>query len=170
MEGLLKSLINSSKVAVKDPQNYEARSNIMWIATWALNTLVAKGKTTDWMVHMIGQSVGAYTDATHGMTLAAISMPYYRYIMPYGLAKFKRYAINVWDVNPEGKTDEEIAKAGLDQMEAYMKELGLVMNLAELGVAEDMLDGIAAGSFILTGGYKILSKEEIVQILKKSLV
>lgn len=170
MEGLLKSLINSSKVAVKDPQNYEARSNIMWIATWALNTLVAKGKTTDWMVHMIGQSVGAYTDATHGMTLAAISMPYYRYIMPYGLAKFKRYAINVWDVNPEGKTDEEIAKAGLDQMEAYMKELGLVMNLAELGVAEDMLEGIAAGASILTGGYKILSKEEIIQILKKSLV
>lgn len=170
MEGLLKSLINSSKVAVKDPQNYEARSNIMWIATWALNTLVAKGKTTDWMVHMIGQSVGAYTDATHGMTLAAISMPYYRYIMPYGLAKFKRYAINVWDVNPEGKTDEEIAKAGLDQMEAYMKELGLVMNLAELGVAEDMLEGIAAGASILTGGYKILSKEEIIQILEKSLV
>ena len=119
---------------------------------------------------MIGQSVGAYTDATHGMTLAAISMPYYRYIMPYGLAKFKRYAINVWDVNPEGKTDEEIAKAGLDQMEAYMKELGLVMNLTELGVAEDMLEGIAAGASILTGGYKILSKEEIIQILEKSLV
>ena len=169
MEGLLKSLINSSKIALKDPQNYEARSNIMWIATWALNTLVAKGKATDWMVHMIGQSVGAYTDATHGMTLAAVSMPYYRYIMPYGLAKFKRYAINVWDVNPEGKTDEEIAKAGLDQMEAYMKELGLVMNLSELGVTEGMLDGIAEGAFILPGGYKILSKEEIVQILKKSL-
>ena len=169
MEGLLKSLINSSKIALKDLQNYEARSNIMWIATWALNTLVAKGKATDWMVHMIGQSVGAYTDATHDMTLAAVSMPYYRYIMPYGLAKFKRYAINVWDVNPEGKTDEEIAKAGLDQMEAYMKELGLVMNLSELGVTEGMLDGIAEGAFILPGGYKILSKEEIVQILKKSL-
>lgn len=95
MEGLLKSLINSSKVALKDPLNYEARSNIMWISTWALNTLVAKGKSTDWMVHMIGQSLGAYTDATHGMTLSAISMPYYRLIMPSGLQKFKRYAINV---------------------------------------------------------------------------
>lgn len=169
MEGLLKSLINSSRVAVKEPQNYEARSNIMWTATWALNTLVAKGKATDWMVHMIGQSVGAYTDATHGMTLAAVSMPYYRYIMADGLAKFKRYAINVWDVNPEGKTDEEIARAGLDQMEAYMKELGLVMNLSELGVKEDMLEPIADGVFILPGGYKILSKQEIVEILKRSL-
>lgn len=169
MEGLLKSLINSSKIAVKDPQNYEARSNIMWIATWALNTLVAKGKTTDWMVHMIGQSVGAYTDATHGMTLSAVSIPYYRYIMPYGLAKFKRYAINVWNVNPEGKTDEEIAKEGLEEMEAYMNELGLVMTLTELGVTEDMIDGIADGTFILEGGYKIMSKEVIIQILKEAL-
>ena len=169
MEGLLKSLINSSKIAVKAPQNYEARSNIMWIVTWALNTLVAKGKTTDWMVHMIGQSIGAYTDTTHGMTLTAVSMPYYRYIMPYGLTKFKRYAMNVWNVNPEGKNDEEIAKEGLDQMEAYMNELGLFMKLTELGVTEDMINGIAEGCFILDGGYKVMSKEEIVQILKEAL-
>lgn len=71
MEGMLKSMIHSSRIAVKNPLDYGARSNIMWTATWALNTLVSKGKTTDWMVHMIGQSVGAYTDATHGMTLSA---------------------------------------------------------------------------------------------------
>lgn len=84
-EGLLRSLIHSSRLAVREPENYEARSNIMWIATWALNTLVAKGKDTDWMVHMIGQSIGAYTDATHGMTLSAVPMAYYRYVCPYGL-------------------------------------------------------------------------------------
>ena len=82
MEGLLRSLIHSSRIAVQSPEDYEARSNIMWIATWALNTLVAKGKSTDWMVHMIGQSIGAYTDATHGMTLAAVSLPYYRLHRP----------------------------------------------------------------------------------------
>jgi len=169
IEGLLRSLIHSSRIAIKNPTDYEARSNIMWTATWALNTLVEKGKTTDWMVHMIGQSIGAYTDATHGMTLSAISLPYYRCIMPYGLLKFKRYALNVWNVNPEGKTDEEIAKEGLDRMEAYMKELGLVMNIRELGVTEDMLDGIAKGSFILDGGYKVLSREEIIEILKESM-
>ncbi|MBW7572006.1 iron-containing alcohol dehydrogenase [Caproiciproducens faecalis] len=169
MEGLLKSLIHSSKIAVNDPTNYEARSNIMWIATWALNTLVAKGKSTDWMVHMIGQSVGAFTDATHGMTLSAISIPYYEFIMPYGLQKFKRYAINVWNVSPEGKTDEEIAGEGLTRMEAYMKEIGLVMSMKELGVTEDMLDGIAKGSFILEGGYKVLTHGEIVSILKESM-
>lgn len=169
MEGLLKSLVHSSRIAIKNPTDYEARSNIMWTATWALNTLVAKGKSTDWMVHMIGQSVGGYTDATHGMTLSAVSLPYYRFIMPYGLQKFKRYAINVWDVKPEGKTDEQIAQEGLDRMKLYMKELGLVMSIKDLGVTEDMLDGIAAGSFILEGGYKVLSKDEIVEILKDSM-
>ena len=169
MEGLLKSLIHSSKIAVNDPTNYEARSNIMWIATWALNTLVAKGKTTDWMVHMIGQSIGAYTDATHGMTLAAVSIPYYKYICPYGLNKFKRYAINVWDVSSEGKTDEQIANEGLECMEKYMRDLGLVMNISDLGVKEEMLEGIAEDTFIMNGGYKVLTKDEIITILKQSM-
>ncbi len=169
MEGLMKSLIHSSRIAVKNPEDYEARSNIMWVATWALNTMVSKGKTTDWMVHMIGQSVGAYTDATHGMTLSAVSMAYYRHIMPYGLAKFRRFAVNVWNVDLDGKTDEEIANEGLCALEAWMKEIGLVMNIRELGVTEEMLEGIADGSFICDGGYKELNHEEIVEILKESM-
>lgn len=169
MEGLLKSLIHSTKIAVQNPTDYEARSNIMWTATWALNTLVAKGKTTDWLVHMIGQSVGAHTDATHGMTLAAVSMAYYRHIMPYGLAKFKRYAINVWNVSPEGKSDELIASEGLAKMEEYMKDLGLVMNIKTLGVTDDMIEEIADGTFILDGGYKVLTHNDVVAILKESM-
>lgn len=168
-EGLMRSLIHSSRIAVKDPENYEARSNIMWTATWALNTLLDMGKTTDWMVHMIGQSIGAYTDATHGMTLSAVSIPYYRAICPYGLQKFKRFAMNVWDVNPAGKTDEEIADEGLKAMESWMRELGLVMNIRELGMTEDMLPGIVKGTFILDGGYKVLTEDEIMEILKESM-
>lgn len=169
MEGLMRSLIHSSRVAVQDPENYEARSNIMWTATWALNTLVAQGKTTDWMVHMIGQSVGAYTDATHGMTLSAVSLPYYRRLLPYGLEKFKRFAVAVWDVRPEGKSDQQAAEEGLFAMEQWMSELGLVLHLRELNVTEAMLEGIARGSFVMDGGYKTLSHEEIVEILKESL-
>ena len=168
-EGLMRSLLHSSRIANKDLQDYEARSNIMWTATWALNTLVAKGKSTDWMVHMLGQAVGAYTNATHGMTLAAVSLPYYRYIMPYGLQKFKRFAVNVWDVNPAGKTDEQVAKEGLQAMETWMKELGLVMNISELGATEEMLEGLADATLIMNGGYKVLSRDEIVQILKESM-
>lgn len=168
-EGLLRSLITSSKAAVKNPEDYEARSNIMWTATWALNTLIAMGKTTDWEVHMLGQAVGAHTDATHGMTLSAVSIPYYRYIMADGLQKFKRYAVNVWNVNPAGKTDEQIALEGLDCMENYMKEIGLVMNISEFGVTKDMIESVADSTLVMEGGYRVLTHEDIVKVLTASL-
>lgn len=168
-EALMKSVVHSSYIALQNPKDYEARSNIMWTATWALNTLIAQGKTTDWMVHMLGQSVGAYTDATHGMTLSAVSLSYYHYIMPYGIAKFCRFAINVWGVAPKGKTDEEIADEGLLKMETWMKEMGLVMNLRDLGVTPEMLDGIVEGIPVMEGGYKILDRNEILNILRSSM-
>lgn len=164
-EGLMKSVIHSSRIANKNPEDYEARSNIMWTATWALNTLVAKGKSTDWMVHMLGQSVGACTDATHGMTLAAVSLPYYKNIMPYGIAKFVRFAKNVWDVDSTGKTDEEVALEGLAAMENWMKELGLVMNITDLGATKEMLPDLVKGTRILSGGYKVLDAGKIEKIL-----
>ena len=168
-EGLMRSLIHSSRIAVKDSQNYEARSNIMWTATWALNTLVSRGKSTDWMVHMLGQAVGGYTNATHGMTLSAVSLPYYCHIMPYGLNKFKRFATNVWNIDAEGKTDQQAAEEGLLAMESWMKELGVVMNISELGADESMLDKLADGVIIMTGGYKMLSRDEIIEIFRESL-
>ena len=169
MEGLLKSLIHSAEIAAENPKDYEARSNIMWTATWALNTFVAKGKSQDWEVHMLGQSVGAHTDATHGMTLSAVSIPYYRFILPYGVEKFKRYAVNVWNVNPENKSDKEVAEEGLNKMEAWMKKIGLVMNISELGAKENMLDGMVKSTLTMEGGYKILNKDDIKAILKASL-
>ena len=125
-EGLMRSVINASRIAVKDPEDYEARSNLMWCATWALNTLIAMGKTTDWEVHMIGQAIGAYTDATHGMTLSAVSLPYYRHILPYGLPKFARFTKEVWGIRTDGMTEQEAVEAGLDAMESWMKEIGVV--------------------------------------------
>lgn len=168
-EGLLRSLIHSAEIAVEDPRNYEARSNIMWTATWALNTLIAKGKTTDWEVHMIGQAVGAYTDATHGMTLSAVSMPYYRLIMPYAVDKFARYAVNVWGVDAAGKSKEEVAREGLEAMEKWMRKIGLVMNISDLGVTEDMLEGIVKSTFIMQGGYKVLTEEDVMKVLRESM-
>ena len=168
-EGLMRSVIHASRIAVKDPTDYEARSNIMWTATWALNTLVAMGKDTDWEVHMLGQAVGAHTDATHGMTLAAVSMAYYRHILPYGLARFRRFAVSVWNVDPAGKTDEQIAEEGLAAMERWMKELGLVMHLKELGVNEGMVNGLVRSTLVMQGGYKVLTEGEIRTIFMESL-
>lgn len=168
-EGLMRSVIHSSRIAIKNSQDYEARSNIMWTATWALNTLVACGKSSDWMVHMLGQAVGGYTNATHGMTLAAVSLPYYRHILPYGLPKFKRFAENVWGVQAVGKTDEQVAQEGLSCMEAWMKEIGVTMSIRELGADETMLDDLADATMILDGGYKKLDRQEIIDIFRESL-
>lgn len=168
-EGLMHSLIHSSRIAVKNPEDYEARSNIVWTATWALNTLIAMGKTTDWEVHMIGHAVGTLTDATHGMTLAAVSLPYYRLIMPYGQKRFARFAANVWGISPEGKSDEQLANEGLAALEAWMREIGVTMKISELGATEEMLPAIADATFLLDGGYKKLTREEVLEILRQSL-
>ena len=168
-EGLMLSLIHSSRIAIQNPEDYEARSNIMWTATWALNTLIAKGKSTDWEVHMLGQAVSALTDATHGMTLSAVSLPYYRLIMPYGLKRFVRFAQNVWGVNPDGKSETEIAEEGLKAFEAWMREIGVAMNITELGASEAMLEKLADATLILKGGYKILTRDEILAIFRESL-
>lgn len=167
-EGLMRSLLHSSRIAMKDPADYEARSNIMWTATWALNTLVSKGKSCDWMIHMLGQAVGALTNATHGMTLSAVSLPYYRYILPYGLPKFARFAANVWGISAEGKSERALAEAGLDAMERWMKDMGLAMNITELGAAKDMLPDLVRATVILKDGYKILDRDEIAEIFLRS--
>ena len=117
----------------------------------------------------IGQAVGAITNATHGMTLAAVSLPYYQHIMPYGLKKFKRFAENVWGVNAENKTDEQVAQEGLCEMEKWMKELGLAMNISELGANKQNIDDIAKATLFLDGGYKTLTPEEVFEILKQSI-
>jgi len=168
-EGLMRGLIHSARIAVKNPQDYEARSNIMWTATWALNTLIGCGKTQDWMVHMIGHSVGAFTHAPHGFTLAGVSMAYYRHVMKDGLPKFKRFAENVWGISPDGKTDEQVGTEGLEALRTWMLEIGLPLTISELGATSAMIDGIAKGTIILDSGYRKLSFEEVVNILKESM-
>ena len=168
-EALMKSVVHSSLIAVENPEDYEARSNIMWSATWALNTLISRGKSTDWMVHMLGQAVGAITDATHGMTLAAVSLPYYRFIMPYGLKKFARFATEVWGIDPAGKSEEKLANEGLEALKNWMQMIGVAMNLSELGVTEDMIEAIADATILLDSGYKKLDRDDVVAVLKASL-
>ena len=168
-EGLMRSLIHSSRIAAKTPQDYEARANIMWTATWALNTLLKCGKGGDWEVHQIGHAIGLVTDATHGMTLACVSLPYYRRVMHDGLRQFVRFAVNVWDVRPEGKSDEQVAAEGLACLEAWMKEIGVVMHSRELGVTDGNLQAVADAVLILPVGYRTLTRDEVVEILKESM-
>ncbi len=170
-EGFMKSLVESAYVASNNPEDYEARSNIMWTSSWAMNPFVAVGKEQDWMVHMIEHQLSAYTDCTHGMGLAAISVPYYRFVMKSGgLKRFARFATNVWGISAEGKTDEELANAGLDALYAFEKEMGMVTSIKELGATEEMLPLIANSTILLGAGYKKdMTSEDILEILKSAM-
>ena len=165
IEGIMKSLVHSAKIAMKNPQDYEARSNITWCATLALNYIAGLSKTQDWEVHMIEHQIGAYTDCTHGAGLAVLSVPYYQYICAYGLDKFVRFAKNVWEVNVNGMRKEDAAARGIEKLAEFIQELKLPTTLRELGATEEMLP-LIANSTVLGGGYKQMTADDILQVLK----
>lgn len=165
IEGVLKSLIHSATIALEHPEDYEARSNIMWCATIGLNTLTGLSKEQDWEVHMIEHQLGAYTDCAHGAGLAAISVPYYKYIYKNGIDKFVRFSKNVWDVPVETMTKDEAANTGIEKLRAFIIKLGLPLTLKELGATEEMLPLIAQ-STVQGGGYKQMTAEDILKVLK----
>ena len=186
--------IGSSEREVTRPLVKFLGANIMWTATWALNTLIGLSKHEDWMVHMIGHSVGAWTHAPHGYCLAAVSMAYYRRAMKPGLAKFVRFAKNVWNIDGSGMTDEQIAEAGLEALKNWMLEIGLPLTISELmeqreqsqtglnsaesrqkktegqiGATPDMIPGITEGTICYPAGYMDLKPEDITEILTESM-
>lgn len=171
-EGLMRSLIVSSRKALVNPEDYEARSNIMWTATWGLNGLTECGKATDWEVHMLGQAVAAFTNAIHGHTLSAVSGAYYRLLIEKSdeaVARFKRLALAVWDVRPEDKDDKAVALEGLETMESWMRELGLAMTITEVDAKEADIEKYADVCPRNTGGYHTLTRDEVIEIYRRSL-
>lgn len=167
IEGLMRCLIVQTPIAIANPKDYQARSNIMWTATLALNTLVGMGKDQDWLVHGIEHQLGAYTDCAHGMGLAAISIPYYHHIYKYGLAKFVRFAKEVFKVDTKSLSDDEVALKGLDCLKQFIIDSHMVTSLKELGATQEMLHDIAYSVNNAGYGFKKLSHEEIYDILKQ---
>ena len=168
IEGVMNALIDNARVAIENPMDYEARSNIMWCATLGLNTVTGLSKEQDWEVHMIEHQVGAYTDCPHGIGLAIVSVPYYRYIYKYGLDKFVRFAKKVWKIHGKDMNKDEIALAGIEKLSDFIKELGIPTTLREIGATEEMLPLIANSTEIMDSGYKKLTADEILEILKKA--
>lgn len=166
IEGLLKSSIDNLRIALKKPNDYEARSNLMWNATLALNTMTGLSKTQDWQVHMIEHQLGAYTDCAHGMGLAAISLPYYRLVYKFGIEKFVRFATQVWGISAEGKKPDQIALEGIAALEHFTNECGIVTSLQELGATKEMLPKIAKSTTIIGKGYKKLTDKDVLEILE----
>jgi len=168
-EALMKSIIKNARIAVSNPLDYTARSNIMWGATLALNGILGVGKTQDWEVHQIEHQLGAYYDVSHGMGLAAVSASYFRLVFRSGLHKFRQYAVNVWGVETVGKTDEAVALEGISRLEAFFKEIGAATSLRELGIGDQTkLAEIAESTNLLDAGYRQLTSADVKAILEAS--
>lgn len=167
-EALMRSMIKNVPIAVEQPTDYEARSNLLWASSMAEIGIIKLGKQTDFEAHMIEHQMGAYTDCSHGGGLAVIHPTYYRHICKNGQKKFAQFAVNVWGISAEGKTEEELAFAGIDALEAFIRKIGLPGTLKELGFTDkSLLKTIADSCEINRGGYRALSKEEILEILEE---
>lgn len=167
-EALMRGVIRDLRVAIQNPEDYTARSNLMWESTMAENRIIKLGKRMDFECHQMEHQLGAYTNCNHGAGLAVLHPVYYRHIYRDGLPKFQRFAVNVWGIPPEGKTGEELACAGVEALVEFIREIGLPTTLRELGVDDSTdLKAIADSCNLAPGSYKKMTYEELLKIFQE---
>lgn len=172
IEATMRSVIENLPIALEDSHNYQAHANLEWASSLAENRILKSGKATCFQCHMIEHQIGAFTDCVHGLGLAAITSNYYRHIYKANadaLFQFKRFATNVWKIDETGKSDEEVALAGIEALEAWTEKIGVARTLSELGVTEDMIPQIADSVVCLPSGFVQLTTEDVATIMRNSL-
>lgn len=168
-EAIMRSVIRNMRVLLDDPQNYKARSELMWASAMGENSILKIGKITDFQAHQIEHQLGAYTDCNHGRGLAVIHPVFYRHIYLDGLSRFARFAAHVWDIDDSGKSETEMALAGIDALAAFIKEMGLPTTFREMGITDTQcFQAVADSTNVTAGCCKKLSHEEIYQILMEA--
>lgn len=167
-EALMRSVIRNLRAAIINPQDYTARSNLLWNAAMAQNCILKLGKQTDFQCHYMEWQLAAYTDCDQGEGLAVLHPVYYRHIYPNGRDKFQRFAVNVWGISDAGKTAEETAWRGVGALTDFIKEIGLPATLRDLGVSENTdLKLIADSCLLSAGSYKQMTHREILEIFQE---
>lgn len=155
-EGLLRTVIKNAKILHSDPQNYDARAEIMWAGSLAHNNLTGCGNNGgDFVSHMLEHELGGMFDVTHGAGLAAVWPAWAKYVYKNALPRFVRYAVNVMQLNQEG-SDEEIARKGIETMEEFYHSIGMPTTMKELGITptDEQIHELAAGCAKACGGSK----------------
>lgn len=169
-EAIMRNTIRNIRAAIKDPQDIQARSELMWDSAMAENGILKLGKVTDFQAHQIEHQLGAYTDCNHGQGLAVIHPVLYRHIYEAGVSKFARFAKEVWHVDDTNLTEKETALKGIEALADFIKEIGLPTTLTQMNITDvDMLKKVADSSNITAGCCKQLSHDEIFEILKECL-
>ncbi len=172
-EGLLKTCIKYGPIAIREPENYEARANLMWASSLAINGLIRYGKEAIWSVHPMQHELGAYYDITHGVGLAILTPFWMRHVLDdSNVDKFVEYGLNVWDVD-KNKYKYDIAHEAIDKTQEFFASLGIPLTLRELGIGEENLEKMAKAVTDYNGGkvgsYKPLSYEDVLEIYKSAL-
>ncbi|MBP5202259.1 iron-containing alcohol dehydrogenase [bacterium] len=169
-EAVLKTVIENAPIVLKEPENYEARANIMWAGTVALNGLLELGKDGDWATHMIEHELSAKYDITHGVGLAILTPSWMRHVLDdKNCSKFAKYGRNVWGITE--KDDMKTALQAIEKTSDFFKSLGLPQKLSEIGIDDSKFEEMAASALknCPIGRFKPLSKEDIVAIYRMSL-
>ena len=167
-EACQRNIIHNLRETLRNPQDIKARSELLWAAAMGENGILKIGKVTDFQAHMLEHQLGAYTDCSHGQGLAVIHPVLYCYMLPEAAPQFARLAVNVWGIDPDGKSEEELANAFLDSLAAFIKEVGLPETFSEMGIPEDTDYKAIADSTVLTGGCcKKFTKEELLAVLNE---
>lgn len=164
-EAILKTCIHYGPIAIAEPDNYEARANLMWAGSLALNGLLKAGKRTDWATHDIEHEVSALYDITHGLGLAILTPHWMRYVLDAQTApRLAEYARNVWNITGE---ETMIARAGIEKTAEFFESLRLATSLSAIGVEENRLAEMAtkATSRGTLGAFKKLEYQDVLNIL-----
>ena len=165
-EATQRNIIRNIRATIKNPNDIQARSELIWAAAMAENGILKIGKVTDFQCHMLEHQLGAYTDCNHGQGLAVLHPVLYRHMMPEANKQFARLAVNVWGIKPDGKNEETLANDFVDALTLFIKEIGLPTSFAEMGIGENTDFKAIADSTILTGGCaKKFTKEELLEVL-----
>ncbi len=171
-EALLKTCIHYGPIVCEKPRDYDARANIMWASSLALNDLIGEGKEQDWASHGIEHELSAVYDISHGVGLAIIAPNWMRHVLSKKtLKKFLEYGINVWDIE-EDKNEMAIANEAIDKSRKFFNSLGLPSKLSEVNISDEKFEDMAKNTikhYGQVGSFKRLSKEDIVEILRMSL-
>ena len=166
-EAVMRSVIKNMRALLKNNDDYEARSELMWASSMAENGILKIGKITDFQAHQIEHQLGAYTDCNHGQGLAVIHPVLYRHIYKDGVDRFARFAENVWKITGNG-TAEKTALAGIKALADFIKEVGLPTTFTEMGILNDTdFKAIADSTNITAGCCRKLTHDEIFDILKE---
>ncbi|HYH04435.1 MAG TPA: iron-containing alcohol dehydrogenase [Bacillota bacterium] len=170
-ESVLQTMIETAPVVLKKPDNYEARASMMWCGTLALNSLLSRGKITDWATHSIEHEVSAIYDIPHGAGLAIIFPNWMNYVLDSGTAKFAQYAERVWKVETAGKSEREVALEGIRRTREFFNSIGAPATLAFYQIGPERIPEMAqkAVCFGPIGGYRELHQADVEQILRASL-